>query len=476
MIEISVVVPCHDPDPDQLDEQFAALAGQRTERTFEVVVVDNGSTPPLAGRMPARIGPARVRVVDMSVARGVNIARAAGVRAAAADRILLCDADDIVEPTWLEAAARHLDDDVLVAGPRTMFFDTPGDVDGMTQDRLQTKFGRSWSSGSNMGFTRRAIETAGGFDESWPAEVAADDVDLWLRAADAGVEVRFDQEMANNYRLRSGLRTVLRQRRRYGRGAIRLADRHQPEHDRAALRRSLRRGVVRLAKFAPRAITDPMDRWHLARRAGMLLGQAEGLLRPVHSAPARGMAHDLVAPSVGVVLSPDHDDVDAAVRELTRRFGPDLTIAMPAGAVTTTPHAHAILTVADDGSPAEVRDRALGALTTDLVLFAETPGSLTPTWIERQVDILRVFDVSVGAGDMTWIPSRRRGPRPELAWGSIGVRRRELLEVGGFTGGDEDLGDRLLRSGLRIAHDRGPAATTPRPSPRSPTDQAAAES
>ena len=113
---VSVVVPSHGTPAATLARTFAALEGQTyPRRLFEVVLVDDGSTPPLAP--PAT--PLSIRLVRQPrCGFGLARARNAGARAAAHDILLFLDADVLVEADWLVAHARwhHTVADVVTVG------------------------------------------------------------------------------------------------------------------------------------------------------------------------------------------------------------------------------------------------------------------------------------------------------------------------------------------------------------------------
>ena len=109
MCEISVVIPVLN-GADTLSEQLDAVLAQEGVESFEIVVVDNGSTdgtPELAAAYADR--DRRVRLVDGSRApKGGAAAKNLGVEAAKAELIAFCDADDVVRPGWLGAIRNAL--------------------------------------------------------------------------------------------------------------------------------------------------------------------------------------------------------------------------------------------------------------------------------------------------------------------------------------------------------------------------------
>ncbi|RVX47837.1 GT2 family glycosyltransferase [Nonomuraea polychroma] len=101
-LTVSVVIPAYGGQ-DKLDLVLAALARQTypTELT-EVIVVDNGSTPPL--RLPAD-RPARTRLI-VCTEPGRAAARNAGLAAATGDVIHWLDSDVVLTPGAIEAHMR----------------------------------------------------------------------------------------------------------------------------------------------------------------------------------------------------------------------------------------------------------------------------------------------------------------------------------------------------------------------------------
>ena len=113
---VSVVVPVLN-NGATVGQQLAALARQRTERQFEVLVADNGSSDDTAAVVASFLGVVPgLQLLDASQRRGSNVARNVGTKAARGDIILLCDGDDEVDEEWLDALAGVLDSADAVGG------------------------------------------------------------------------------------------------------------------------------------------------------------------------------------------------------------------------------------------------------------------------------------------------------------------------------------------------------------------------
>ena len=135
-LPVSVVMPYYRTPGAVLGRTLAALEGQSYPRDlFEVVIVDDGSEPPL--ELPR--SPLNVRVVRQERC-GVGIARArnTGVRAAAHDIILFLDSDLMAEPGWMLAHARwhHFVSDVVSVG-----FLAHVRADHLTEDAVRGRSG-----------------------------------------------------------------------------------------------------------------------------------------------------------------------------------------------------------------------------------------------------------------------------------------------------------------------------------------------
>jgi len=100
---VSVVVPVRQ-GARTLGEQLEALSRQTYSGEWELIICDNGSTDGTRGRALAWQGALPLRIVDASAKKGVAHARNVGIEATRGAYVLICDADDVVDPagwsTW----------------------------------------------------------------------------------------------------------------------------------------------------------------------------------------------------------------------------------------------------------------------------------------------------------------------------------------------------------------------------------------
>ena len=132
----TVVVPYYQA-PEALALTLAGLEGQTYPRElFEVIVVDDGSDPPLELAGPT---PRRVRVIcQEDLGFGLARARNNGVREAGGDIIAFLDCDMVPEAGWLAAHARwhHAACDVVSMGFRKHL-----DVAGIDAEAVRSRPG-----------------------------------------------------------------------------------------------------------------------------------------------------------------------------------------------------------------------------------------------------------------------------------------------------------------------------------------------
>ena len=209
---VSVIVPAYNAAAT-LAEQLQALAAQRFDGDWELVIVDNGSsdgTADLARRYRQRFK--EFTLVDGGSRRGHSAPRSAGAIAARGELLAYCDADDVVAPGWLQAiadAARYYD---LIGGwldVRPLNDDaTRGWHQPWPRDRL-----RSWllpyAVSANLAVWADVLRDLGGWSSEY--EAGGEDTELSWRAQLAGYRLGFAPDAVVYYRYRSGLWETARQ-------------------------------------------------------------------------------------------------------------------------------------------------------------------------------------------------------------------------------------------------------------------------
>lgn len=107
-MRFSIIIVTHNPRRPLLRRVCAAIAGQIVDpSTYELIIVDNASTPALTVADAGTIG--RPVTVLREDRLGIMHARIAGIRAASAEAIVFVDDDNVLAPDYLKNAAVVLD-------------------------------------------------------------------------------------------------------------------------------------------------------------------------------------------------------------------------------------------------------------------------------------------------------------------------------------------------------------------------------
>jgi glycosyltransferase involved in cell wall biosynthesis len=202
----SILIPTRGR-PEYLEVALRSIAPQAQTLNAEVLVINDGG----GAGIDAAAGRHGALSVAAPIPGGLNVARNAGIAAAASDLIVLVDDDVEAPPGWLQALLRGVeaapDADVFGGpirarleggGPRACGREGPPittlDLGGSDRDAELV-----W--GANMALRRRALSLAGPFDESLSGRDAADQ----SGAAPARWDSRGDEEeWERRYRARGG--------------------------------------------------------------------------------------------------------------------------------------------------------------------------------------------------------------------------------------------------------------------------------
>jgi mycofactocin system glycosyltransferase len=215
--DVTIVVPSYNSQP------------KANHDDAEMIVVDDGSEPPLAPiggrraiRLPFNVGPAA--------------ARNAGLAAVTTPLVAFVDTDVDLGDRWLEALLAHFADQrVALVAPRVMSSDgttliaryemkrSPLDV-GPEAGRIAAGSRVSYVPAAALVVRTDVLRSIGGFDETMRS---GEDVDMVWRLLEAGHRCRYEPATTVRHRPRSSFSAWARQRMTYGRSAA-VLDRQHP--------------------------------------------------------------------------------------------------------------------------------------------------------------------------------------------------------------------------------------------------------
>ena len=199
--KVSVLIPCHDLGRF-LDEAVESVL-QQTRQDFEILVVDDGSTDAATRELLASYERPRTRVLT-TPHRGLARARNLALEHAAGEYVCALDADDRLEPTFLEKTVAALERDPSLTFV-SCWLRTFGDEDWVwRQERCDLAAVLAEDTVLTAAPVRRqAVLAAGGWDPGMPAP-GYEDWDLWITLLERGARGEIVPEVLFAYRRRPG--------------------------------------------------------------------------------------------------------------------------------------------------------------------------------------------------------------------------------------------------------------------------------
>jgi glycosyltransferase involved in cell wall biosynthesis len=230
-----------------------ALRRQETDTGYEVIVVDDGSSPPV-------LLPEWTRVVRLD-GRGPGAARNAGIAAARGAVVAFCDDDTAPEPRWIAALWAYLSANPDHLGVEGVVWSRPWDWLYASSLEVDAA-GHFWTC--NIAYRTATLRQVGGFSADFPFP-KGEDRDLGLRVAALG-PVGFCPEMRVEHVPRPVRARELVRRGRLVLSDRRLLERHPSAAPPGRVRLPLTLGIaVRAAVNAARDLAREVD-WRRPRR------------------------------------------------------------------------------------------------------------------------------------------------------------------------------------------------------------------
>ena len=180
-----MVIPTRDRI-ESLRRTLAALRAQDATFEWELVVVDDGSEPPVPEDVLEGLNGRVIR----GPGKGPGTARNLGIADARGEIVAFTDDDTEPQPTWLRGAVDRLDAEPNAPGVEGPVSSPPWDPLHEHSLAAETP-GNYWTC--NVAYRRDVLEQLGGFDESFGLP-HCEDLDLAFRAMERG-EIAFAPPM-----------------------------------------------------------------------------------------------------------------------------------------------------------------------------------------------------------------------------------------------------------------------------------------
>jgi GT2 family glycosyltransferase len=183
---IAIVIPCYNPKPDLLSETLFSLR-QSTFQDYQVFLVNDSSTDlqSLTAMQQACENDSRISLVNLPTNRGLSAARNMGYKASQSAYLLFLDADDVIEPTFIEKCLWALE-----SHPEWSFCNGWVMGFGARQYHFSQGFERRLEflelnhTVAIAVIRREAHQAIGGYDET--LKTGSEDWDYWLNMAAHG--------------------------------------------------------------------------------------------------------------------------------------------------------------------------------------------------------------------------------------------------------------------------------------------------
>ncbi len=199
-MELSIVVPAYNEEKT-IAKTLHSLAEQRTDHTFEVIVVNNNSTDNTTEEAKKFEKKLNLRIVTEPV-QGIGPTKARGGAEARGDFVAVIDADTVVHSRWIDTALKYFED------PKVAAVTGPWRMTGLPRFRawllksiqkiamipFRLIFG-DWSlNGMNMVMRKTMYDRVGGLDKTLSSH---EDFDLAMRLRKVGKLVYADDLWVN---------------------------------------------------------------------------------------------------------------------------------------------------------------------------------------------------------------------------------------------------------------------------------------
>jgi glycosyltransferase involved in cell wall biosynthesis len=198
---VSVLVPCYNDGAFLAEAVDSALA--QTLADIEIVVVDDGSNDPATRKILESFHRPKTRVIHVPHG-GLAAARNRGLAETTGRYVCALDADDRLDPRFLEKTVAVLDRDPSAAFVSAWLRAFGDETFEWKPERCDLATLLTENTVLTAALVRReALEAVGGYDGAMPAQ-GDEDWDLWLTLVERGGRGVIVPEVLFHYRRRAG--------------------------------------------------------------------------------------------------------------------------------------------------------------------------------------------------------------------------------------------------------------------------------
>ena len=204
MSRVSVIMPCYN-DGEYIEEAIASVFAQ-TYKNIELVIIDDGSDNEHTLSVLSRLSETNIKFLKTNRAKPAG-ARNAGIAQATGKYILPLDADDLIEPDYVEKAVQILEENKHIGvvycyadlfGERSGRWDLPNySIEKMLLDNIVFVTAL---------FHKEDWEKVGGFHTDM--QHGMEDYDFWLSILEIDKEIYQIPEVLFHYRIKTTSRTT----------------------------------------------------------------------------------------------------------------------------------------------------------------------------------------------------------------------------------------------------------------------------
>ena len=206
---VSIIIPCYN-QARYLRECLDSVRAQTVTQWEAIVVDDCSPDSPDIQQVVRELADPRIRLVRHERNRGLAAARNTGILAAACEIVLCVDADDKLEPTYLEKLLPVLegDDNVDCVFPDYQLFGRVQRVSRKEVPTVREVVLCHHIPGAGILMRRSLWERVGGFDEADQLRIGGEDWEFVIRAFAAGWSPVRYPEPAYLYRIEENSQTL----------------------------------------------------------------------------------------------------------------------------------------------------------------------------------------------------------------------------------------------------------------------------